>query len=184
MGCRWEEEEEKEWRGGGGGGDVGWAIWWKWKMCSLLCSGFLPASLCEPWVGECLYPWRSAGRNTNKHRRLLPLCGSVPGWRDGFVPSLWECQLCSPVCVYVWVYLGCPEAMTELQMSATLCKTHQRPCNLDPVSSDHCKTPVLVFVCAFVYWPCELPDYSCACKDKQTLFPLNRDNAFLFASEI
>lgn len=94
------------------------------KMCSLSLSlppplsGFLPVSLCELWVGERLYPRRSAGGNTNKHHRLLPLCGSVLCWRDGFVPSQRVCQLCSLVCVSI--YLGCTEALTE----RTLNKCH------------------------------------------------------------
>lgn len=93
--------------GMGGGGHVGSAFRLQSKMCSpsLSLSGFLPISLCELWVGECLYPWGSAGGNTNKHRRLLPLCGSVLCWRDSFVPSQWVCQLALLLCV-CWTHQG------------------------------------------------------------------------------
>lgn len=63
---------------------------------SLSVFGSLSISLCESSLGERLYPWGSAGGNTNKLWRLLPLCGSVLCWRDGFVPSPWACQLRSP----------------------------------------------------------------------------------------
>lgn len=129
------------------------------KMCSLSLSlppplsGFLPVSLCELWVGERLYPRRSAGGNTNKHHRLLPLCGSVLCWRDGFVPSQRVCQLCSLVCVWVFIWVAQRHWQREHQTSATLCTAHH---SFHPFWSRFFRslqTPVVLAACVCASWP-------------------------------
>lgn len=121
-------------RGEGGGEDIGSAFCTTIKdvlpvALALPLSGSLSVSLCELRARACLCPRRSAGGNTNKRHRVLPLCGCVLCWRDGFVPSQWVCQLCSLVCVCVFgIYLGCTETLTARMLNKWHAVHHTPQC--------------------------------------------------------
>lgn len=140
-----------------------------WKICFLSCLLCLGFSVRVPaWIlaGECLYPFGSAGGNTNERP---PLCGSVLGWRDWFVPSPRVCQPCLAPRL-------CIAAQTQASDTDASLQSHWY--------WDQIFCTALSSTCAFI-WICLFGlmrrrwGYSWACEYLQTWLPCPEDSSCL-----